>query len=384
MKNYLKIAFVPSTFLPTIGGSETQIHNFANKITELENVVDVFLLNKTKIKNRKYNIIKLNKIFINFIYLFKYYLGIDLTFLLRIYFSKICKKKKYDVWHFQSVNYKTLLYFKALKMLGEKICVSFHGADIQKDESINYGYRFDKKYELILSKSLKYVDKIFVISNDVERELKTFSFPSEKIVKIPCTIDLKKIESIKINKIEDEKLNMITATRYQERKKGLDLIEKIAKYLIEKKYNFKWTLVGRNSDQLLKSSFIKKNSKYFNILDEIKNFDEMYFPHSDLFKLYKNHDVYINLARIESFGITIIEAIACGIPVISFNTKGANELILNNKNGYLITNYKAEEMADFLLKKYDSIFKNKPIESKTVEKFDLELNCLETLKNYKN
>ena len=58
----------------------------------------------------------------------------------------------------------------------------------QKQKKCPPGYRFDKKYELILSESLKYVDKIFVISNDVERELKTFSFPSEKIVNIPRQI----------------------------------------------------------------------------------------------------------------------------------------------------------------------------------------------------
>ena len=368
----MKIAFVPSTFLPWIGGSETQIHNMANKIIELGNSVDIFLLKKEKISNGKYKIIKLNSIFINFIFILKYYLSIDLTFLSKIYFKKICKKKKYDVWHFQSVNYKTLLYLKPLKMLGEKIYISFHGADIQKDESIHYGYRFDKKYELFLSDSLKYVDKAFVISKDVERELKTFSFPR------------KKIKNIKVNKIKDEKLKIITATRFQEKKKGLDFIEKIAKHLKEKKYKFKWTLVGRNSNQLLNSSFIRNNLEYFNILDEIKNFNETYFPHSDLFKLYKNHDVYINLARIESFGITMIEAIACGLPVISFNTKGANELILNNENGYLIMNYNAEEMADFLMKRYESIFKNKSINSSTVEKFDLELNSLQTLNNYRN
>ncbi len=378
----MKIAFVPSTFLPTIGGSETQIHNFANKIIELGNSVDILLLKDEKITNKKYEIIKLNSHLINFIFIFKYYLNIDLSFLLKIYFKKICIKKKYDVWHFQSVNYKTLLYLKPLKILGEKICISFHGADIQKDESIKYGYRFDRKYDLLLSESLKYVDKVFVISKDVERELKTFSFPIENIVNIPCTIHLKKIKNVKVDKIDNDTLKMITATRFQEKKKGLDLIEKVAMQLKEKKYKFKWTLVGRNSSQLLKSNFIKNNLEYFNILDEIKNFDELYFPHSDLFKLYKKHDVYVNLARIESFGITMIEAIACGIPVISFNTKGANELILNNENGHLLLNYDPKEMADFLEKKYDLIFKNKPIDSRTVDKFDLELNCKLTLNNY--
>ena len=380
----MKIAYVPSTFLPSIGGSETQIHNMANKTIELGNSVDIYLLKKEKIINRKYEIIKLNSIYISLIFLLKYYLNIDFTFLLKIYFKKICKKKRYDVWHFQSANYKTLLYIKPLKMLGEKVFITFHGADIQKDESINYGYRFDKRYELFLSDTLKYVDKAFVISKDVERELKTFSFPSEKISRIPCSIELKKIKNIKVNKITDKKLKIITATRFQAKKKGLDFIEKIAIHLIEKKYKFKWTLVGKNSDELLNSSFIRDNLEYFNILDEIKNFDETYFPHSDLFKLYKNHDVYINLARIESFGVTMIEAIACGLPVISFDTKGANELILNNKNGYLIMNYNAQEMADFLIKEYELIFKNKTIDSTTVEKFDLKLVCQQFLNNYRN
>ena len=47
----MKIAFIPSTFLPTIGGSETQIHNMANKFTELGNFVDVLLLKKEKIQH---------------------------------------------------------------------------------------------------------------------------------------------------------------------------------------------------------------------------------------------------------------------------------------------------------------------------------------------
>ena len=42
----MKIAYVPSTFLPSIGGSETQIHNMANKTIELGNSVDIYLLKK--------------------------------------------------------------------------------------------------------------------------------------------------------------------------------------------------------------------------------------------------------------------------------------------------------------------------------------------------
>ena len=92
----MKVAFIPSTFLPWIGGAEIQTHNTANKLVEQGNTVDVFLLNKQNIKNKKYDIKVLNKFLISFVFIFKYYLSLDFTFLLKLYFKNMCKKK-YDV-----------------------------------------------------------------------------------------------------------------------------------------------------------------------------------------------------------------------------------------------------------------------------------------------
>ena len=55
----MKIAVIPSTFLPWIGGAEIQTHNTANKMAELGNDVDIFLLEKNEIENKK-NTILLN------------------------------------------------------------------------------------------------------------------------------------------------------------------------------------------------------------------------------------------------------------------------------------------------------------------------------------
>ena len=48
----MKIAFIPSTFLPVIGGAEIQAHNLANRLIEEGNKVEVFLLNKVKLGRR--------------------------------------------------------------------------------------------------------------------------------------------------------------------------------------------------------------------------------------------------------------------------------------------------------------------------------------------
>ena len=378
----MKIAFIPSTFLPWIGGAEIQTHNAANKLAENGHEVDIFLLEKTSIDNKRYNIIKLNKFLINIIFILKYYFKINFSFLLEYYFKKICINKTYDVWHFQSVNFKTLMYVKVLKKLKQKVVVTFHGADIQKDENIRYGYRFDKKYEDFLSETIHFYDKVFAISDDIVKELNFFNFPKEKIVKIPDSIEVKKIVDVGNNKFNPKKLSIITVARFYEKKKGLDLIEKISNILIKNNIKFTWTLVGRNSSLLLEKKFIKDNQSYFNIEKEIKNPDEIFFPHSDLIKLYKNNNVYVNLARIESFGVTIIEAIAAGLHVVSFNTKGANEIIVNNQNGYIVNEYTPEEMAKFLMAKFNDNSFNKINTYKKIMKYDLEVNAKLMLKNY--
>ena len=84
----MKIAFIPSTFLPDIGGAEIQAHNLANKLVEEGNQVDVYLLNKVTIKNANYKTIILNKYIISFVFLLKYYFSLNLNFLLKLYFRK--------------------------------------------------------------------------------------------------------------------------------------------------------------------------------------------------------------------------------------------------------------------------------------------------------
>ncbi len=66
--------------------------------------------------------------------------------------------------------------------------------------------------------------------------------------------------------------------------------------------------------------------------------------HNSLPDIYSAADMLVLPSRFDTFGNVIVEAFACGCPVISYNTKGPRDIIGNEKSGYLVNT--KEKMAD--------------------------------------
>ena len=379
----MKIAIIPGAFFPNPGGAQVQAHNLANKLCEKNNKVDILLFNKTNIKKKKYNIFYLNKYLVNITFIFYYYLNIDITFFLKNYFKKIINERKYNVWHFIFLNYKSILFISILKKLNQKIIVTFQGADIQINKKIMYGNRLDKKYDKLLKKNIHKIDFFTSISLNIFDDLKKLKLNHKKITIIPNGTVLSKIIKLKKKKNNKKVFKIITVARYAAKKKGFDLIPKITRNLISNGLNFKWTIVGKNTSRLLENNYIKKNKKFFQIIDDITAKNELYFPNSKILKFYINSNVYLNLSRIESFGITFVEALSANLPIITFDTKGASEIVLNNYNGFKIkpNNFNLLIKKIIFLSKTKSFFKNKPFKSS--KKFDLDHLLSKYIKIYK-
>ena len=62
---------------------------------------------------------------------------------------------------------------------------------------------------------------------------------------------------------------------------------------------------------------------------------------------YQKSSVAVCSSRFEGFGLAIVEAMACGLPVVSFNCPwGPQEIITNGENGLLVENGNIIKMAD--------------------------------------
>jgi len=59
-------------------------------------------------------------------------------------------------------------------------------------------------------------------------------------------------------------------------------------------------------------------------------------PHDEMPKYYNSCDVFILPSHFEGMALTVLEAMACGKPVVAYNVGGLADCIFNGVNGYLV------------------------------------------------
>lgn len=73
-------------------------------------------------------------------------------------------------------------------------------------------------------------------------------------------------------------------------------------------------------------------------------------PITDVQKEYLRSSVFVLPSRFEGFGLVLIEAMACGVPVVSFDCEnGPRSIISDGKDGFLISPFDVDEFAEKLV-----------------------------------
>ncbi len=129
----------------------------------------------------------------------------------------------------------------------------------------------------------------------------------------------------KKNYIPKKKLKIIVVSKI-EKQKGIELLVNSLSEIF-KIYNFQCDIYGTGS-QLPKIKRIIKKNKMTKIIFLKKT--------QDLAKIYKNYDIYVLSSYYEGYPNSLVEAMICGIPVISSSCNyGPYEIISDNINGLL-------------------------------------------------
>jgi len=71
--------------------------------------------------------------------------------------------------------------------------------------------------------------------------------------------------------------------------------------------------------------------------------------HEEVARIYNRSDIYISASYIEGLGLTVMEAMASGLPVIVTNNSGSKDLVEDGRNGFLIEPRNARAIKEKLL-----------------------------------
>lgn len=136
--------------------------------------------------------------------------------------------------------------------------------------------------------------------------------------------------------------------------KGIDrLIE--ALNFIKNKIAFH-LYIGGNSN--LENNDSKEETNYkkylFDFIEKNKLQTKISFigqlNHEMVAAYYRNADIFVNPARYEPFGLTTIEAMACGTAPLISHVAGSKEIIIDGLNGFIINSHDRKLLGNQILK----------------------------------
>lgn len=202
----------------------------------------------------------------------------------------------------------------------------------------------------ILQKNLKFFDHVVSTSNIMALETKKYLDKNSKVTVIPFGVDLNKFKPIEKNK-NNTNIIKILCIKNLEPVYGIEfLIEAIRilpVYLQDDNLHVYLDIYGSGSQQESLQGFIERSN--LSACVKLKG----YVENKKVPRLLSEADICCIPSLRESFGVSVIEAMAMNIPVVATKTDGFNEIIDNNIDGFLVEIANSESLAEkiaFLIK----------------------------------
>ena len=259
--------------------------------------------------------------------------------------KKALENENFDIIHSHNYrSYQSSLGYKIAKKNKKPFVINTHGNLLAyKNFKMGLASRMPYYvYDLItLKKVVKKADMVIAATGQEYKEALKFGIKKENLATIPVGINIDEYEPVKK---DSSMLNLLFVGRIS-RNRNLEPIIKAMAML--KNENIKLTIVGGEA----KSSDTSKAG----YLDELKslakglniNFAGPKYG-KELISYYKKSDIFVYTSFYENFGQTMLEAGAAGLPIISTKTGIANDIVKDNKTGFIVGPKDSEAIASYI------------------------------------
>lgn len=346
----MKIAFFTDTYYPQINGVTNSIKLFTEYLRKNGNEVHIFC--PEGIRKNKYIHTSPSLKFKNYP---EYNVGLP--------FSKIIKevrKIRPDVIHIHSPFSMGTVGLSIAKIMNIPTIGTYHtllseyfsyaGSNFEKEIANEYTRWFFDRTSIIIapSKSIRDLLKKYKIKRPIEI--------------LPTPLNFKPIK--KKNKSKNKEPIILHVGRLCKEKR-IDIVLKAFK-ILSKEMHARLIITSDGPDKKRLEDFCKKINISRNVIFT------GYVSDKKLLKLYSTADVFVSASDTETQGLVVLEALACGCPVVVRNALGFKDYIRDGRNGLLFDNDRD------LVEKIILILKNKRLRKrlikngyKTVEKFNI-------------
>jgi glycosyltransferase involved in cell wall biosynthesis len=256
-------------------------------------------------------------------------------------FVLFIKGRKYDIFHIHGCSFfgffPIVIGVMIGKLLKKKIIITYHGGEL---------YEFINKYKTKVIYFLNKADIITVPSKYLQNILNNNSIKSKYLPNIirDDNVYFKKREKLKpiliVTRTLDEVYNIpLSIMAFKDLKKVVP--------------DAKLKIVG---DGKLKNEILELVKK--------ENIDDIEFigrvPNSKIGEILNTADIFINTSNKDNMPLSLFEALACGLPVISTKVGGIPDYITDGINGFLIEPNNKEQLISkiiYILNNQDEVQK---------------------------
>ncbi|WP_017755555.1 N-acetyl-alpha-D-glucosaminyl L-malate synthase BshA [Calidifontibacillus oryziterrae] len=312
------------TCYPTVGGSGVVATELGMLLAEKGHEVHFIASSVPFRLNKWYPNLYFHEVDVNQYSVFKYP-PYDLSLATKM--AEVAKRENLNLLHVHYAIPHAISAYLAKQMVGGeelKIITTLHGTDITvlgHDPSLQELIRFgieQSDYVTAVSKSL--IAETYRLVETVKHIEPVYNFVDERIYYKHDTDYLRKQYGI-----EDDEKVIIHISNFRHVKRVPDVIEAFA--LIEKKVKAKLLLVGDGPEFTIVCRKVKEKGLENRVLflGKQENIEE----------ILSFSDLKLLLSEKESFGLVLLEAMACGVPCIGTDIGGIPEVIEDGETGFI-------------------------------------------------